>query len=1129
MNRKRSLAALLTLMTAPALFAGTSADAAAKERLNATYAKLPLQFESNEGQADSRVKYLVRGQGYTLLLARDQAVLALHGLNALRMRLLGDANPNPTLVPLDQLPGQVNYFNSNDHKNWHTGIGTWKSVRYQNVYPGIDLVFWGNQQHLEFDFIAAAGADPSRIRFHIDGADTSLNAGGDVSLKTGDETITLRKPVLYQTVNGGRTPVDGHFTISKSGDIAFACGRFDRSRALVIDPVLDYASYLGGTGDNVITGVASNAAGEAFVTGWTDALIASTGSYFPTTPGVVGPSQRGCSGSSCNVVAAQDAFVSRISADGTHLIYSTYLGGSAQDQARAITVDAGNNAYITGFTYSTDFPLVNPYQSLCGPAWTMQQPVYSGEPFNLEFANCGSTNGAPDVFITKLNASGTQLLYSTYFGGTANENPNGIALDAQGNIVIAGSTSSVDLPLHYYPNPNYGYVPFPTTVTAYQDAVHATLGDQSYFLAFVSKFSPDGQRLLYSTTFGATSGNTVAQGTSSMAIGTGGFVAIGGTATSPGMPTKNAIQSSCGAIPNQSACYQTGFLAAFDTTLSGAGSLLFATYLGGSVPLAASTNVNGVAVDAQNNVFATGATQAHDFPATPGTLFPGCTTSDTTRLCHDAFVVKTNSSGALRWATNYGNGVGACPQVTGYAIAVDPKDNVYFTGNLGGCGLIAQTSVNPLQNVNGNNAFISVLSADGSKVLFGSGYGGTGTEIPYAITLDPGSNIYIGGQTTSTNLPGVANSFQPTFAGGPENGFIAKVSSIYLASSTGLQVSPSPASIGQTVTLTATVKGQNGQPVPTGAVTFSNGSTVLGSGNLSGGGVATYSTSALPAWTNQISAAYAGDALYLSSTSPSVALTVAGSGAPPFGSFDSPANNAAVSGAVAVTGWALSAAGITKVDLWREPNPGEAAGPGGLVYVGDAALVTGARPDVQQAYPSYPGNAQAGWGLQLLTDELPSNTVVGVGNGTFKLHAIAHAADGQSLDLGTRTITVNNAGAVQPFGTLDTPAQGGTASGSAYVNFGWAVTPVPTSVIPKDGSTIGVYIDNKLVGHPVYNQYRADIATLFPGLQNSGGAVGYFVIDTTKLANGVHTIAWVVTDSAGRATGIGSRYFSVVN
>jgi len=251
----------------------------------------------------------------------------------------------------------------------------------------------------------------------------------------------------------------------------------------------------------------------------------------------------------------------------------------------------------------------------------------------------------------------------------------------------------------------------------------------------------------------------------------------------------------------------------------------------------------------------------------------------------------------------------------------------------------------------------------------------------------------------------------------------------------------------------------------------------------------------------------------------------------PFGSFDTPANNTTgVAGAIAVTGWTLDSVEVTKVDIWRDPIAGEAAGANGLVYIGDAVFVADARPDVEALYPSTPFNYRAGWGYLLLTNFLPNNNggTGGPGNGAYNLHAIAHNKSGATLDLGTRMITVDNAHATKPFGTIDTPGQGGSASGSAYINFGWALTQNP-NVIPFDGSTITVYVDSVPVGHPTYNQFRSDIANLFPGHANSGGAVGFFYIDTTKLPNGVHTISWTVFDNVGHSEGIGSRFFNVQN
>lgn len=238
--------------------------------------------------------------------------------------------------------------------------------------------------------------------------------------------------------------------------------------------------------------------------------------------------------------------------------------------------------------------------------------------------------------------------------------------------------------------------------------------------------------------------------------------------------------------------------------------------------------------------------------------------------------------------------------------------------------------------------------------------------------------------------------------------------------------------------------------------------------------------------------------------------------APPFGSFDSPVQGATVRSSIAVTGWALDDSEVSNVKIYRGPA-------GGLTYIGDAVFVEGARPDVATAYPDYPNNTKAGWGYMLLTNFLP-----GGGNGTFTLHAIARDDSGNSVTLGSKTITCDNANAVKPFGAIDTPTQGGTASGTAFVNFGWALTPLPHK-IPEDGSTINVWVNGVKTGNPVYNIYRSDIATLFPGYANSNGAVGYFYLDTTAYSDGVHTIQWTAKDNAGNTDGIGARYFTIQN
>ncbi len=240
---------------------------------------------------------------------------------------------------------------------------------------------------------------------------------------------------------------------------------------------------------------------------------------------------------------------------------------------------------------------------------------------------------------------------------------------------------------------------------------------------------------------------------------------------------------------------------------------------------------------------------------------------------------------------------------------------------------------------------------------------------------------------------------------------------------------------------------------------------------------------------------------------------------PPFGWFDTPAGGA-VSGAIPVTGWALDDAEVTRVEVHRSPRPGESTQPNGKVYVGEAIFIPGARPDVAAAYPSYPNSERAGWGYMLLTNLLP--------DGAHTLYVYAFDANANVVLLGSKAITCANATATRPFGTIDTPAQGQSVSGNAYLVWGWALTPVPAA-IPTDGSTIQVFVDGVPLGKPVYNLFRDDIVTLFPGYANSYGAVGYYALDTTALTDGMHAISWEVTDDLGRKEGIGSRYFWVTN
>ncbi len=261
----------------------------------------------------------------------------------------------------------------------------------------------------------------------------------------------------------------------------------------------------------------------------------------------------------------------------------------------------------------------------------------------------------------------------------------------------------------------------------------------------------------------------------------------------------------------------------------------------------------------------------------------------------------------------------------------------------------------------------------------------------------------------------------------------------------------------------------------------------------------------------------------------SVAIVPAPKSSAPFGILDTPVDQATVVGPIPVTGWALDQVEVSKVTIWRDPVQGEKPTGNGLIYIGDAVFTADARPDVAAAYPNYPLNYRGGWGLQVLTNVLPNaDGSAGNGNGIYKLHAIAENNQGLVAEVGKKTITVANATSTKPFGTIDTPSQGGVASGASYVNFGWALTPPPNQ-IPLDGSTIDVYVDGQNLGHPTYNQYRSDIAATFPGYLNTNGGVGYFRFDTTGMLNGQHSIGWTVVDNGGRIEGIGSRVFDVLN
>jgi len=354
----------------------------------------------------------------------------------LRIKLAG-ANPTPQVEGLEELPGKVNYFIGNDPMKWRRNVPIYAKIKARAVYPGVDLVYYGNQRQLEYDFIVAQGADPASIKMAIVGADKiSLNGQGDLILAMKDGQVRLQKPVVYQEVEGVRREISGSYRLQSSGQVGFHVGRYDRSRPLVIDPVLAYSTYLGGSGSDGGNGIAVDAAGNAYVTGST------VSTDFPTTAGAF----------KTTVPGGEHAFVTKLNASGSALVYSTYLGGDNQEQGYGIAVDSLGQAYVTGSTRSVDFPTT---------AGALQTTLgYSG-----------------NAFVTKLDTSGSALLYSSYLGGPAPAMATGIAVHA-GNAYVTGQASSNT---------------FPTTAGAFQTTFGGGISD-----AFVVELNTTGSSLVYS-------------------------------------------------------------------------------------------------------------------------------------------------------------------------------------------------------------------------------------------------------------------------------------------------------------------------------------------------------------------------------------------------------------------------------------------------------------------------------------------------------------------------------------------------------------------------------------------------------------------------------------------------------
>jgi hypothetical protein len=645
------------------------ADQQTKARMSEAYGKLPMRFEANAGQTDAQVKFISRDEGYNLFLTPTEAVLALRNERAVsgpdqrsvvRMKLTG-ANPAPSIEGVDALPGKSNYLIGNDPSRWRRNVTSYAQVRYSSVYPGIDLVYYGNQQQLEYDFVVSPGADPNVIKLSFAGANRmEVDAQGDLVLHTEGGELRQRKPVTYQEMNGRRREIASRYVLRGGRQVGFELAAYDPALPLVIDPVLVYSTYLGGTGIDEIVDVTVDAAGNAYLIGHTFSAD------FPT----VDPLQPAPGGTQ-----TPNVFVTKLNANGSALVYSTYLGGDNTDLGFDIAVDQEGNAYLAGSTGSLDFPTMNPLQpapsglldsfvtklnpagsslifstylggGLIDLAYALaidgQRNIYlTGYTQSSDFPTMNplqpALSGAPDAFVTKLNSAGSALVFSTYLGGSDADNGNDIAVDHLSNVYLVGATNSIDFP----------------TANPLQPEL-ADSGPTRWGDAFVTKLDASGTAFIYSTYFGGNNRDTG----NSVAVDALANVYLTGSTGSTNFPTMNPLQPSL-------AGGDDAFVAKLDQSGS---ALRYSTYLGGSTRDVGA----GIAVDARGSAYVTGITRSNDFPTlNPLQPTPGISISK-------AFVSNLQADGS---GFVYSTFLGGSFADSGAGIAIDVQGNAYVVGS----------------------------------------------------------------------------------------------------------------------------------------------------------------------------------------------------------------------------------------------------------------------------------------------------------------------------------------------------------------------------------------------------------------------------------------------------------------